>query len=99
VSLRFLFCAHGQAIYPVPPLLPTRVQLRRCASFRFPGIPEIHVWPRSCQCVIDAARRAAIRFESGDILHRTKIVSKRKARRSANDGKTIPASSFPCRAG
>ncbi len=42
-----------------------------------PGIPEIHAGHDLVKCVIDAARRVAIRFESGDILViAQKIVSK-----------------------
>jgi len=45
--------------------------------FSLPGIPEIHAGRDLVKCVIDAARRAAIRFESGDILViAQKIVSK-----------------------
>src|SRR5882672_7423449 len=45
--------------------------------FSVPGIPEIHPGHDLVKCVIDAARRAAIRFESGDILViAQKIVSK-----------------------
>src|SRR5216683_3145028 len=45
--------------------------------FSLPGIPEIHAGRDLVKCVIDAARRAAIRFENGDILViAQKIVSK-----------------------
>src|SRR5882762_1228275 len=45
--------------------------------FSVPGIPEIHPGHDLVKCVIDAARRAAIRFESGDILViAQKVVSK-----------------------
>src|SRR5258706_6707332 len=45
--------------------------------FSFPGIPEIHAGHDLVKCVIDAARKAAIRFENGDILViAQKVVSK-----------------------
>jgi len=45
--------------------------------FSFPGIPEIRAGHDLVKCVIDAARKAAIRFENGDILViAQKVVSK-----------------------
>src|SRR6267143_2490050 len=56
--------------------------------FSLPGIPEIQAGGDLVKCVIDAARRAAIRFESGDILViAQKIVS--KAERSVVRLKTV----------